>query len=96
MARSGGVNIAPAEVDAVLLTHPSVGDAGTIGVPDDEWGEVLVTVAVTDADLDELRDHVAATYPRSFAPRRLVRVDALPLLPNGKTDRLAVQALARG
>ena len=36
---SGGVNIYPAEVDAVLLEHPAVGDAAVIGVPDDEWGE---------------------------------------------------------
>jgi len=93
---TGGVNVPAATVAAELRRHPRVRAAEVVGVPDDEWGEVLVTVAVTDADLDELRDHVAATYPRSFAPRRLVRVDALPLLPNGKTDRLAVQALARG
>ena len=41
---SGGVNIYPAEVDAVLLEHPAVGDAATIGVPDDEWGEVVKAV----------------------------------------------------
>jgi o-succinylbenzoate---CoA ligase len=93
---TGGVNVPAAAVAAELRRHPRVRAAEVVGVPDDEWGEVLVTVAVTDADLGELRDHVAATYPRSFAPRRLVSVDALPLLPNGKTDRLAVQALARG
>jgi long-chain acyl-CoA synthetase len=36
---SGGVNIYPAEVEAVLLQHPAVEDAGVIGIPDDEWGE---------------------------------------------------------
>src|SRR5437764_11452820 len=41
---SGGVNIYPAEVDAVLLSHPSVGDVGTIGVPDEDWGERVVAV----------------------------------------------------
>ena len=39
---SGGVNIYPAEVDAVLLEHPAVGDVATIGVPDEEWGEVVL------------------------------------------------------
>ena len=41
---SGGVNIYPAEVDAVLLEHPAVGDVATIGVPDDEWGEAVKAV----------------------------------------------------
>ena len=41
---SGGVNIYPAEVDAVLLEHPAVGDAAMIGVPDDEWGESVLAV----------------------------------------------------
>ena len=41
---SGGVNIYPAEVDAVLLTHPAVADVATIGVPDQEWGEAVKAV----------------------------------------------------
>jgi long-chain acyl-CoA synthetase len=41
---SGGVNIYPAEVDAVLLQHPAVGDVATIGVPDEEWGEAVKAV----------------------------------------------------
>ena len=41
---SGGVNIYPAEVDAVLLEHPAVGDVAVIGVPDDEWGEAVLAV----------------------------------------------------
>ncbi|HEY8544273.1 MAG TPA: AMP-binding protein, partial [Acidimicrobiales bacterium] len=51
---SGGVNIYPAEVDAVLLEHPAVGDAATIGVPDEEWGERVLAVV-------ELQDGVAAS-----------------------------------
>ena len=39
MLNSGGVNVYPAEVDAVLVTHPAVADAATVGAPDDEWGE---------------------------------------------------------
>ena len=41
---SGGVNIYPAEIDAALLAHPAVGDAAVIGVPDDEWGEIVLAV----------------------------------------------------
>ena len=41
---SGGVNIYPAEVEAVLIGHPAVGDVGVVGVPDDDWGEIVVAV----------------------------------------------------
>jgi O-succinylbenzoic acid--CoA ligase len=93
---SGGVNVPSGAVAARLRTHPGVRAAEVVGAPDDEWGRLVVAVAVTDAALPELRDHVAQAYPRAFAPRRLVRVDGLPLLPNGKVDRLAVERLARG
>ena len=56
---SGGVNIYPAEVDAVLLEHPAVGDVAMIGMPDDEWGETVLAVV-------ELR---AASTPRPSSPR---------------------------
>ena len=91
---SGGVNVPTGAVAAHLRRHPAVHDAEVVGVPDDEWGQVVVAVAVTDADLGQLREHVAQAYPRSHAPRRLVRVDALPLLANGKLDRLEVLRLA--
>jgi O-succinylbenzoic acid--CoA ligase len=93
---SGGVNIPAGAVAEELRQHRRVRDAVVVGVPDEEWGEIAVAVAVTDADLAELREHVAGEYPRAFAPRRLVRVDAIPLLSNGKVDRLAVERLARG
>lgn len=57
MIISGGVNIYPAEVEAVLSTHPAVGDVAVIGVPDAEWGEsVKAVVEVVDGVLpsDEL------------------------------------------
>lgn len=93
---SGGVNIPVGAVAAGLRSHPAVRAAEVVGVPDEEWGEVVVAVADTDLTLEQLRDRVAEDLPRTFAPRRLVRVTALPLLPNGKVDRLAVQRLAAG
>jgi O-succinylbenzoic acid--CoA ligase len=44
--------------------------------------------------LSDVRDHVAATLPRTWAPRAVVLVDALPMLPNGKLDRLALHRIA--
>lgn len=54
-------------------------------VPDAEHGEAF--------DLDELRDWVAAVHPRAWAPREVVVVEEIPMLPNGKTDRLALQRI---
>ena len=72
----------------------AVRDAEVVGVPDAEWGRLVVAVLVGDVELVELRDWVAAVHPRAWAPRHVVRVEDLPLLPTGKVDRLAVQELA--
>jgi len=56
---SGGVNIYPAEIDAVLLQHPAVGDVATIGIPDEEWGEAVKAV-VQPAEGVEPSDALAA------------------------------------
>jgi O-succinylbenzoic acid--CoA ligase len=93
---SGGVNVPLPAVAARLTEHPGIREAHAVGVDDEEWGTRVVAVAVGDVPLDELRDWVAATHPRSWAPRDVVRVAALPLLANGKVDRQAVRDLARG
>jgi len=63
-------------------------------VPDAEWGNRVVDFVVGAGDLAELRDWVAAAHPRSWAPRQLVVLDELPLLGNGKPDRLRLKAMA--
>jgi long-chain acyl-CoA synthetase len=92
---SGGVNIYPAEIDAVLLEHPAVRDAATIGVPDEEWGETVLAVVEPVAP-----DAVAAEELVAFArerlagfkcPRAVEFVDALPRLENGKVYRRALR-----
>jgi long-chain acyl-CoA synthetase len=88
---SGGVNVYPAEVEAELLAHPAVGDAAVIGVPDDEWGEVVVAVvepregtAPSDALAGELIEHCRAHLARFKCPRRVDFVDELPRTDSGK------------
>lgn len=88
---SGGVNVYPAEVDAVLLTHPAVGDAATIGVPHPEWGEEVKAVvelrpgaepsAALAAELIALCRRELAGYK---CPRSVDFVDHLPREDNGK------------
>lgn len=95
---SGGVNIYPAEVDAVLLQHPAVGDAATVGVPNDEWGEEVRAVVELSAGIEvsaalkaELiafcREHLAGYK----CPRAVEFVTDLPRLDSGKIQRAKVR-----
>ncbi|MEV6285415.1 o-succinylbenzoate--CoA ligase [Kribbella sp. NPDC051770] len=92
---SGGVNVTLPAVQARLLEHPDVADAVVLGVADQEWGSRVVAFVVGTASLDALRDHVAETLPRTWAPRELVRLDALPMLGSGKVDRQRLLAGVR-
>jgi O-succinylbenzoic acid--CoA ligase len=93
---SGGVNVAPPAVEAVLREHPDVADAVVFGVPDDEWGQRVVAAVVPAAgavpDLAVLRGWVAGRLPAAAAPRELHLVEAVPALHTGKPDRRAVAA----
>jgi O-succinylbenzoic acid--CoA ligase len=91
---SGGVNVPAPAVAARLRAHPAVRAAEVLGVPDEEWGSRLVAFVVGDLDLEEARTWVAEQYPRSWAPRQLVGLETIPLLPNGKPDRVALRELA--
>jgi O-succinylbenzoic acid--CoA ligase len=84
---SGGVNVTLPSVQARLLVHPRVKDAVVLGVPDEEWGTRVVAFVVGKPGRDELRDFVAEALPRTWAPREVVQLDALPMLASGKVDR---------
>jgi long-chain acyl-CoA synthetase len=91
MIISGGVNIYPAEVEAVLFSHPGVGDAAVFGVPDDDWGEqvkaaieVAPGAAAGPALARELLAFCAERLAKYKCPRSIDFVDAMPRDPNGK------------
>ncbi|MBB6627376.1 AMP-binding protein [Nocardioides sp. KIGAM211] len=90
---SGGVNVPTPAVAARLREHPAVRAAEVLGVPDEEWGHRVVAFVVGDLSLDEARSWVAEAHPRSWAPRAVVALDELPLLANGKPDRLRLREL---
>jgi acyl-CoA synthetase (AMP-forming)/AMP-acid ligase II len=96
----GGENIAPAEIEDVLVEHPSVRDCVVVGPEDPEWGQIIVAVVVPAAgaapDPDELREHVRAHLRGSRTPDRVVFRDELPTNATGKVlRRELVDELAR-
>ncbi len=97
---SGGVNVAPAAVEAVLSALDEVGEVCVVGVPDEEWGRRVTAVVVPRPgrapELDRLREAVARSLGSASAPRALVLADSLPLRGPGKVDRSAVESLALG
>ena len=88
---TGGEKVVAAEVASVLETCPGVREAVIIGRPDPEWGERVTAVIVPDNSaqpptLDLLSRHVRERLPRYAAPRELVLLDSMPMLPSGKPD----------
>jgi O-succinylbenzoic acid--CoA ligase len=92
---SGGVNVPGPAVADRLREHAAVTAAEVVGVDDAEWGQRVVAFVVGDLPLDAARDWVAAVHPRAWAPREVVPVAEIPLLPNGKVDRVRLQEWAR-
>lgn len=90
---TGGENVWPEAVEAVLASHPDVADVMVRGVADDEWGQIVEAVVVArpggSPTLDGLRTHVKATHPAFMAPRRLVLATSLPRTNLGKLRRNA-------
>ena len=84
-----GYQVAPAELEALLLTHPAVVDACVIGVPDEQAGEVPKGFVVLgdSVSLDELKGYVAERVAPHKRIRHLEQVDAIPKSPSGKILR---------
>ncbi len=87
----GGENIAPAELEDVLIEHPDVHNVAVVGAEDPQWGQVIVAVVVpnpgTTPDADELREHVRKSLRGSRTPDRIVFRDELPTNATGKILR---------
>ena len=96
MIITGGENVHPAQVEAVLLATPGVRAAVVVGVDDPRWGQIVVATLVVDEAFDRVRATTAwEVLPPHARPRRVTIVSELPLLPNGKIDRRSVADLAR-
>jgi fatty-acyl-CoA synthase len=88
MIVSGGENVFPSEVEALLEAHPEIDDVAVIGVDDPDFGARLHAFVVrapgSEITADEIRDHVRAQLARYKVPRDVTFVDALPRNAAGK------------
>ncbi len=96
-----GKRLGPAEVESILVEHPAVAEAATVGVPDDTKGEAVwcfwVGVDPDGEDVSaDLAERVAGDLGRPFKPSRVVRVPALPKTRSAKILRRAVRSAAIG
>lgn len=93
MIISGGANIYPAEVEAILLNHPAVADTAVIGVPDAHWGEKVKAIVELRGEASEAdiigfcREHLA----HYKCPTSVDFVDRLPRDPNGKLRKREIR-----
>jgi acyl-CoA synthetase (AMP-forming)/AMP-acid ligase II len=99
MIISGGENVHPAQVEAVLAEHPAVADAVVVGLPDDRWGEVVVAYVVSsDPELDaaalEAHSHGHPMLASFKRPRAYRFVEALPMTATGKKVHYQVREMA--
>ncbi len=89
---TGGVNVSPSEVEAVLATHPAVVDVAVGGRPDPEWGERVVAYVVpadpsAPPNVDELRVFARDRLSPAKLPREVVMIEAVPRNEGGKPLR---------
>ncbi len=92
----GGENVAPAEIEDVLLSHPAVHSCAVVGLPDEEWGQRIAAAVVLGpglvADAEQLREWCRATLRSSKTPDVIAFRDDLPVTDTGKLLRRVVLA----
>jgi fatty-acyl-CoA synthase len=98
LIKTGGINVAPREVENVLLAFPEIADAAVIGVADDKWGEMIKALIVlrpgTALSVDEVARRCGEKLSRYKIPKAIEFVEELPRSPLGKITG-AFKALQR-
>ena len=93
---SGGMNVYPAEIEAVLHAHHAVKDAAVVGIADERWGEACAAFVVAESPVsaDELREHCRERLARFKVPKSFTFMDELPRNSMGKIQKSELKAHA--
>ncbi|TCK24538.1 class I adenylate-forming enzyme family protein [Pseudonocardia endophytica] len=92
----GGENVSPAEVEIALAAHPAVAESAVLGLPDEQWGEIVAAAVRThepapDGLDEELAAHCMSRLTPSKVPVRWFFVDDLPHTPSGKVQKYVLR-----
>lgn len=88
--KSGGYKISALEIEEVLRAHPQIKECGVVGIPNEEWGEIIgasLILAGKSIDLDQLRDWLKDKLPAYKFPRKYIFQDDLPRNVMGKVTK---------
>ena len=87
--KSGGYKISALEIEEVLRSHPKIKECGVVGIPDDEWGEIIGASLIVgeEVDLNELKEWLKERLPYYQLPRKFIFQDDLPRNVMGKVTK---------
>ncbi len=90
---SGGVNVSLTAVEGAIDALTDVTDVVVVAIDDDEWGSAVCALVVSEQPLESLGERIGHILDGPQRPRHLQIIDRLPLLGNGKPDRVAIRAM---
>jgi len=97
MIITGGFNVYPSEIEAVIEEHPAVNMSAVIGIPDAIWGEAVTAIVTLNenqtCEADEIVDHVKQMKGSVQTPKKIVFAESLPLTPLGKIDKKIIREI---
>ena len=101
MILSGGQNIYPADIEAIVIEHPAISEVSVIGIPHEKWGEtplalVVPTAERSDIDTDALKTWINERVGKRQRVHAVALVDGLPRNPNGKVLKRNLREQFRG
>jgi fatty-acyl-CoA synthase len=89
----GGENHFPAEIEAILVSHPAIMQVAVVGLPDEKWGEIIAAffTSQTSINTHDLKDHCRANMSPQKTPSVWVHVPDFPLTGSGKIQKFSIR-----